>query len=240
MQKTNLFRLNKLSAEVLEQIKMLPNDRETGHILRNYDTLISIETESSTHSVKLDTSLLQIGDIILHTHVKDTQPGNLTHRDICTAKIIKHPVLLWHTEFKTFDYYDLNYPHPYPLQLNKEITPNDYVGIAYSPIRSDCYSFIRDVSYGLFDRVIPDIYENNVNVKKAIESFWNIESLGFTTVDTISNGTFLHMFISPQIPHHVAIVIDAEKKIALHQFENKSELFYYTGYDNNIVNYYTF
>jgi hypothetical protein len=236
-----LFNLKLLPPEIIKAIKNSPRDIETVGIIRG-DTIIIPEQNGTPKLTKLDTSLLQPGDIIYHTHILESQNGFFSHRDICTAKVLKkYPILLYHTDFDCWDYFDPAFYHPYPLNLSRiPLTFRDYIDIPYTPIRCDCYSFAKDVMKGLFNKDIPDIYENSVNVQSLYESFQDVTKLGFQPIDEIKNGCLLHTYISQEIPNHVVVVIDASIGLCLHQQRVKSEIIYYDTLKSNIIDIYEF
>lgn len=170
----------------------------------------------SKHNVKalIDTNDLEQGDIIFHTHVGENINPVFSNRDILTSKRSGIPSLLFHTTFKEFDYYDPQIPHPYPLKLKKttNLIEQDFIKLPYQYIRSDCYSYCRDVAQAIYNKKLPDIYNKIQSLSTMKYFFRHPEQLGFYRVLKPKIGCFALMQLSPSIPYHMGIITDISKE----------------------------
>lgn len=88
---------------------------------------------------------------IWHTHCKDTQPGYFTYSDIQLAHQSQKPIILYHTIFDVWDYYEPNNPDAFPLE-QKQHTPdtlNFYLNIKFHWGRTDCFAIVRRYLLGV-------------------------------------------------------------------------------------------
>lgn len=88
---------------------------------------------------------------IWHTHCKDTQPGYFTYSDIQLAHQSQKPIILYHTIFDVWDYYEPNNPDAFPLE-QKQHTPdtlNFYLNIKFHWGRTDCFAIVRRYLLGI-------------------------------------------------------------------------------------------
>lgn len=199
-----------LSAEIRQQIELLLPDREYGFIVR-FGALIPLQNFSqSNQEVIFDSKTLQPGDEIIHTHFGDMMGGVLSNDDIVTALDLKIGVYLYHSTFRVWDYFNPNFPHPYPLAVNdpKLLNLSDYLALPYSDYRCNCYTLIRDYAKGILNIDYPYI---NINSKNGdIQWFFkNPEQAGFKRqTESLAIGNIVIFYISREIPFHVGIVVN--------------------------------
>jgi hypothetical protein len=198
-------------------IQSLPSDKEYAGIIRDGVFIRYDETKlrQGKDSIVIDTDFIRPKDILVHTHNKDTMPSIFTDADIMAAKSLDVSILLYHSVFHVWDFYDPFFSYPYPFKLHraknvKEIDWQDFLNIPYSPVRSDCYSFVRDISFTFFNRELPDLHKQG-SIKSIYRHFRRPDKLGFTRrrinkVNGLKPGDLLLMMMSPEIPYHIGIV----------------------------------
>jgi hypothetical protein len=135
------------------QIKLaaLGSDREKCGIIVNNEviSLNNIHHDPENHF----TIAANDGDIsaIWHTHHKDNQSGYFTYTDIELAHQSQKPIILYHSGFDVWDYYEANNPDPFPLE-KKPHTPqelNFYLNTRFHWGRSDCFAIVRRYLLGV-------------------------------------------------------------------------------------------
>jgi hypothetical protein len=141
------------------QIKLaaLGSDREKCGIIVNDEviTLNNIHHDPENHFTIAanDLAMFDYGDIsaIWHTHHKDNQPGYFTYTDIELAHQSQKPIILYHSGFDVWDYYEANNPDPFPLE-KKPHTPQEldfYLNTRFHWGRSDCFAIVRRYLLGI-------------------------------------------------------------------------------------------
>lgn len=89
---------------------------------------------------------------LFHTHCREFHDGYLSYNDIRTAQMSSLPIVLYHTMFETWDYYDPSDSNPFPLEI-LDFEPKNiqsYVGIYSRWGRSDCFAIARSFYLGMF------------------------------------------------------------------------------------------
>lgn len=233
--------LELINQNIINQLSKLPDDKEIAFIVRDGDLLFNKNYSLNPDNILIDSSLIVDGDIVGHTHYSDMQEGRFSLKDIITAKKKGCKILLYHTRTKEFDYYDPNYPHPYPLTLHKEVpTIKSFLQLRYQPIRCDCYSFARDVAWAIYGLKLPDLFKTNVKYMDFKKIFTEPETIGFKKIFDFKPGNFVLMNLSIDIPFHMGILIG--DGVMLHSLSEKHS----TGtlalehYKKNILGVYEF
>ena len=88
---------------------------------------------------------------IWHTHHKDSQSGWFSLTDIEMSHQSQKPIILYHSGFDVWDYYEPNNPDPFPLE-QKNYTPQQlefYLNIRFQWGRSDCFAIVRRYFLGV-------------------------------------------------------------------------------------------
>lgn len=92
-------------------------------------------------------------EAIFHTHCQNHHDGWLSYDDIRTAQMTALPIIVYHTAFDCWDYYDPKNPNPFPV-INPNFDTDDimsYVGITSHWGRSDCFAIARSFYLGMFN-----------------------------------------------------------------------------------------
>lgn len=179
--------------------------------------------------------------ILLHTHLNMDSP-HLTDSDIKSSQTTKIPVAVWHTAEQKLDFYDPDFPHPYPLTIKSQFLGwQDFLNLPGSAYRCNCYTLSANIAKVLFDLSYPEWNFYNVD---HISVFKNPSKFGFTEVKgTPQEGDLAILYISPEIPHHLAQVftIDSQKKepLSIHIIggKHRSELLNLERWKNNVISY---
>lgn len=167
---------------------------------------------------------------VFHTHWRQSHENKLTFSDLQIAHRKKIPLILYHTYYDSWDYYDPNYPHPYPLLVSPELTPKDidwYKNHEYSYGRSDCYSIVKDWYQGMLDIQIEpgDRYDTDSFSHK--NPFWNrfvleLSVKGRWKIKTgnLSLNDLILFRIDNVNPNHCGVVVELLNNDAkiLHQY----------------------
>ena len=88
---------------------------------------------------------------VWHTHCKDTQSGYFTYSDIQLSHQSRKPIILHHSIFDVWDYYEPNNPDAFPLE-EKQHTPDTlefYLNTRFHWGRSDCFAIVRRYLLGV-------------------------------------------------------------------------------------------
>lgn len=199
---------NFLDSNVIYAIEHISNDREYAFIVR-FNSLIPLENFSSNPAqILFDASNLQDGDEIIHTHYSDSMTGTLSNEDITTSLSLRIGTYLYHVDFGVWDYFNPNFPHPYPLKLVRpeRLEHLNYLGLKYSPYRCNCYTLVRDYAKGVLNINYPyiNINSNNGNIE---EFFKEPDKFGFKRrLDKYKVGDLVILYVSREIPYHIGIV----------------------------------
>lgn len=210
-----------LNQEAYQEITQICSEREICGVIRD-GTFIRLNNYSKHFETALiDMSDLRAGDILFHTHASENSSPVFSKRDILTGKRNNLPLLLYHPTFKQFDFWTPDIPHPYPLRLKQqEIQVSDYLNLPYQWVRSDCYSFSKDVARGLFSKGLPEIYNKHQTPSSLKYFFLHPEKLGFKRLCNFREGCFVLLKMSVNIPFHMGIVINVYENnnvMMLHQ-----------------------
>lgn len=162
--------------------------------------------------------------IIYHSHTGEDTASLLSHTDIESSKRLLVPYLVYHVDFKEWDYFDPRNLNPYPLVPNAY--PQDaldfYLGIPWQWDRWDCYSLFRNYYQGMLGIKLRD-FSRKGEEGVVTDPNWNqytdnYESQGFLSIpldsDLQQNDVMLMSLVSDQI-HHALIVVDIEKMIGI-------------------------
>ena len=162
--------------------------------------------------------------IIYHSHVTDAVPSTLSEADILASKALNIPYVVYHVDFDEWDYFDPSSLDPYPLVENPH-SPKSvefYLGHRWQWERFDCYTLFRNFYRGVLGIQLKD-FSRKGGEESIVSSDWNqyvdnFESQGFRKVETgepIQNYDVLLMCLVGNQIHHAAIIVDAQKKLAI-------------------------
>jgi proteasome lid subunit RPN8/RPN11 len=124
-------------------------------------TMDGVEMDRTTGYL-IDQDLIDENDgnilCVFHSHWDEMTDGYLSFTDIEQSRFHQIPHLLYHTEFKTWDYFDPLYHHPFPL---KEPGTNPqkidyYLNWPFDYGRADCASLLRAYFHNVLQHEIPD------------------------------------------------------------------------------------
>jgi len=162
--------------------------------------------------------------IIYHSHVTDSVPAILSEADILASKALNIPYLVYHVDFDEWDYYDPSSLDSYPLLPNPH--PIDsvefYLGKRWSWERFDCYTLFRNFYRGVLGIQLKD-FSRKGGEESIASPDWNqyvdnYQSQGFRKLEPnapLQNYDVLLMCLVGNQIHHAAIVVDAQKKLAI-------------------------
>lgn len=168
---------------------------------------------------------------IYHSHWSDEQPETFSPADIHFCKFAAgKPYILYHTLYKSWDYYDPKGLFPYPLH-QKIFDPQDlefYKGWVFDAPRSDCLEVFRSYYKGMLGIQIPD-FPRPSDPRKTLVAGWNdfllnMEPSGFKKVakDAIAKNDVLLMTFRGINPHHIAIYLGDDRILHLCQSDRLS------------------
>ena len=176
---------------------------------------------------------------VFHSHWDEGTPGYLSFTDIDQSRFHGIPYLLYHTTFKTWDYFDPNYFHPAPLLERGNPKRLDYYkGWNFVYGRSDCSMLLRSYFHHILGHDIPDYprpadgewYKNPAHTLKYLELMQDPIN-GFVQVNTATpkkNDVILLRWFGSKNPSHAGIMVEDDK--VLHIIENRlSEVVVYGG-----------
>lgn len=216
-----------------------PNTIEGTGVTENGEEL-TVET-----GAMIDVDLLMEYDgqiaATFHSHPSEYQEGYLSFTDTQQARLHDIPVLLYHTAFAVWDYYDPNYPHPFPLK-EKETSKtniNYYLGWPFIYGRCDCASVLISYFKNHFNHEIPDYFRPYTSEWYMDDSLGNsyLELFqdpinGFTQINTANpkkNDVVLMRFFGSRYPCHVGVMVEDDRMLHLLQPQHLSEVVVWGG-----------
>ncbi|MBW4460426.1 MAG: hypothetical protein KME47_09325 [Nodosilinea sp. WJT8-NPBG4] len=178
---------------------------------------------------------------VFHSHCRDDKPGYLSDPDIRNSRASKIPYLLYHChpDIDDWDLFDPKALHPYPLKDRRKFPITDveyYLGWPYNHPRCDCLTLFRSYYKGVLGIHVND-YPRPKSVRDYIKGVWNAydENLGnegFVKIESsLKKHDLILMRLIGTIPHHIAIMLDPDKGIALDldPAKGSSKTFVYGG-----------
>ena len=238
-----VFSLKDISRDAIEKIRSIPTDKEYVALIRDREYLEIDNFSNTADKIKIDTSVLQPGDIIFHTHFSDDQDGWLSEIDIKSAFLVGYPCLLYHTKFRVWDYFDPTFPHPRPLDvMTPSLIADNFVKLKYESVRCDCYSFARNYREAIYGLKMKDIYTENCDPAYWYPKFADVEALGFLKIDKpiteVSAGDILLVNVSVKMPYH--LIVATSNVRGIHQLTKHSEYCYLPEFESNLRGIYTY
>jgi len=243
---------------IVNHAKQIPEQEVCGVVINNkpykcFNTAQNKEEAFVIDPGEIDKLTESYGEIqlVYHTHWKDSQSGYLSPPDICNAKSNKLAYCLYHSEFNCWDFFDpSNIVNPFPLFSKNSYSPKEidyYLKWPFVYNRSDCFSLLRAYYKGMLDITLPD-FPRGVSLEETTDPSWkllddNFHKANFYKLnddELLKNNDVVVMNLNGTQSHHVAIIVDASKKIGLHNLggDRVSELFVYGGsYWDRVIKY---
>lgn len=178
---------------------------------------------------------------VFHSHWDEATSGYLSFTDIEQSRFHQIPYLLYHTEFKVWDYFDPMYPHPYPLleKSTSKTNINYYLGWPFEFGRSDCSMLLRAYFKNVLNHEIPDYprprngeWYKDPQFENAYLNLFNDPANGFKQVNTATpkkNDVVLMRMFGSRHPCHTGIMITDETMLHLIQPGHLSEVVVWGG-----------
>jgi NlpC/P60 family len=172
---------------------------------------------------------------VYHSHCLDEQPrimaysgmdeeGNWQYGDIFHSQRSNLPYILYHSIEESWDYYDPNELHPFPLLNTLEPTDiNFYLRWQWMVGRSDCYSLMRSYYRAIVGIELPE-FDRTANPDGYKEPGWDKFRSGLVENDFVALDPSVKLQIH-DVPlmrfkgenwHHVGIICDVEKSHMVH------------------------
>jgi proteasome lid subunit RPN8/RPN11 len=177
---------------------------------------------------------------IYHSHWSDFHPGELTIEDLEIAHSgDRFPLLLYHSGFDSWDYYEPDNPNPFPLNpIRKSVTDVDfYLNWRFTWGRSDCFALIRRFCLGTLGTDIGEWSrpEQSTFPLPDFHCTWKRKNL--IEIDKDNPDIRLYDLIEIAMdgglePNHLAIVVDPVADKILHNpgIESRSYVGLYGNY----------
>lgn len=220
-----------------------PDIEVCGIVLANDEVVRStnIANDPSNHFILDDrtTELLYRTEVkaVYHSHCLEQQPrlmefsglddvGRWVSGDVALSQRSGLPYLMYHTLERSWDYYDPQGLHPYPLQQScfDAMAIEFYLGWRWSWGRSDCYSLMRSYYRGKLGIELP-LIERSPDPRECQQVGWDrfrqgLVENGFVRLDVrsrLQNNDVILMKAEGQVNwHHVGMVCDAVKSYVVH------------------------
>jgi len=175
-----------------------------------------------------------------HSHCDEMVDGWLSFTDIDQSRFHGIPYLLYHTKFDTWDYFDPDYHHPFPLLEKGNPKKIDYYKkwpFIYG--RSDCSTLLRAYYKNVHNLEIPDYprpasvewYKNPKYEMSYLRLFQDPVN-GFKQINTAhpkQDDAILMLFFGSRQPCHVGIMITDETFLHLLKPGHLSEVIPFGG-----------
>lgn len=159
---------------------------------------------------------------IWHTHHKDTQPGYFTYTDVELAHQSQKPIVLYHTSFDVWDYYEPNNPDPFPLE-KKEHTPQElefYLNTRFHWGRSDCFAIVRRYLLGVLGVDIGEFTRTQLDnfPPEDYDCPWSMDKFELLPLGTQPqlNDVFGIALKGGKKVNHAAVIVKPEENIIFH------------------------
>jgi proteasome lid subunit RPN8/RPN11 len=176
-----------------------------------------------------------------HSHSDEMVEGWLSFTDIDQSRFHGIPYLLYHTKFATWDYFDPNYHHPFPLleKATSKTKIDYYLKWPWSYGRSDCASLLKSYLKNVVGHEFPDYprpvamdwYKDSNYETKYLELFQDPVN-GFTQINTASpkkDDVILMRFFGSRQPCHVGVMVTDQTFLHLLQPGHLSEVVPFGG-----------
>ena len=225
-----------ISNEIKQQIKNLASTSTTEicGIVVNGDAIAlnnnHADPENHFTIAATDLSKYEYSDItaIWHTHWQDIQPGYFTYTDIQLAHQSQKPIILYHSGFDVWDYYEANNPDPFPL-VKKIHTPKDldfYLNIRFHWGRSDCFAIVRRYLLGVVDVDIGEFTRSQAEEfpPEDYDCPWDMESINLLPLGTQPQlyDIFGIALKGGKKVNHAMVLVRPEENIILHSLSANS------------------
>ena len=237
---------------IVQRAKLSPNEEVCGFIMHRVrrggdegvkqlpniaaDRSDSFEIAESAVKRAVDSGKLLA---VWHSHPLESQPAILSPEDIAMSKARGIPYLLYHPAFEQWDYFDPSGTHPFPLELDPALTPDQleyYLGRRFVWNRSDCASLVIDYYKGVLGINLLDYPRGGIDPTCVANEDWdviqqNYAANGFRKLDRDEprqNGDSAVVCLAGPNPHHFVILHDASANVGLHILENQvsTKVFY--------------
>jgi hypothetical protein len=150
-----------------------------------------------------------------HTHWSNGHPGEFTQSDLNLAHgRDRLPIVLYHSTFKCWDYYEPQNPNPFPLTHPPfDVTSVDsYLNWSFSWGRMDCFALVRRYCLGVLNHDIGEMKRPELQgfPPKGWEGSWDREAYGLVEVfDRPRKYDLLEIAIGGgRITNHAAVIVD--------------------------------
>jgi proteasome lid subunit RPN8/RPN11 len=257
---TPSFLTDEVKSQIATLCELTPNKESCGLILNDGTVILSPNkidgsglaefdengelqelTEETGALIDVDLYLEHEDNIVCfwHSHVDEFVDGYLSFTDIDQSRFHGVPYLLYHTVFKTWDYFDSEYFHPFPLLERGNPKKIDYFkGWPFVYGRSDCSMLLRSYYKNIYNLTIPDYprpsdgeWYKNPNYETAYQDLMKDPVNGFTQVNTSNpkkGDVILVRWFGSRHASHAGIMVEDDK--VLHIILNSlSEVVVYGG-----------
>jgi hypothetical protein len=201
--------------------EVLKKEEQCGLILTNGEIIVSRNThEEAAWKFRLDPVLLTIYKrsqllAVWHTHWSDEDPGEFTPKDLDLAHgRDRLPIVLYHSGFKCWDYYEPQNPNPFPLTYPPfDVTAlESYLDWPLSWGRMDCFGLVRRYCLGVLNHDIGEMKRPELQgfPPEGWEGSWDREAYGLVEVfDRPRKYDLLEIaLLGGKITNHAAIIVD--------------------------------
>lgn len=218
----------------IKELSINANTEQCGIIVDNQAILlrnINPEAENNFTISPADIDLYGWENVqaIWHTHIKDIHPGEFTYTDLILAHQSQKPIILYHTIFKVWDYYEPNNPNPYLLKNTEFDKKNleSYLNIKFEWGRSDCFAIVRRYLLGVCGVDIGEF------TRPAVENFptadykcpWDMSKFNLLPLGTQPelHDVFGIALFGGKNVNHAAILVKPEENIIFHSISDKEK-----------------
>jgi proteasome lid subunit RPN8/RPN11 len=159
---------------------------------------------------------------IYHSHHGEDVSGELSDADIANSFECGIPYLSYHVDFKVWDYFDPDALHPFPLELDPSLTPDNpkyYDRWRFRYGRSDCWRVIRSWYAGVLGVEAGDHARVALTPIHLQFSAERARAQGFTPhpkTETIADHDVILFDAFQGRANHVGVIIDATRNLMLH------------------------
>lgn len=176
------------AAEIISHAESSPDREICGGILKDGSVLPIENTSLSPDEFEMGEEFEQYRPrvaAIYHSHVGIDVAAQLSRTDIANSKELLIPYLVYHPQFRQWDYFDPTAIHPYPMELRSDLSPQQleyYLLWRFQYDRCDCGSIVRAWYHGMLGIELQDYRRSRFSRNHDQFSIERFQELGFELI----------------------------------------------------------
>ena len=222
------FELGQYARDIVWHSQSSPKKEVCGIILKDGSIVQMENIADDAQTFEMSAEFERYRDqalLIYHSHIGADVGAELSPTDIINAKEQRIPYLSYHGYFNQWDYFDPLAIHPYPLEMDANMLPqnlNYYCLWRFEYGRSDCHSLCRAWYAGKLGIALGDYPRESIEsdeIRRLCDDRAKLEGFIKLPKDTpIQNHDIISIRLTynDQRGDHLAIVCDVDRNEILH------------------------